>query len=179
MPSSDANREKRHNTMREGSIAGAYGAVGVAAWFLLVDLIAAEVFFTPMRLGAAFGRVFGIAPMAESETAAFIGYTIVHFAGFAVIGIVITAIVHLSDKQPSVLAGAFLVFIISEVLIYIFISLLHATELLEHLTWPLIAVGNLIGAALVGWKLWRDHPRLGADFESALTGKQPEHPPRT
>jgi hypothetical protein len=163
-----------HSTMREGIIAGALGATGVAAWFLIVDLIATEAFFTPVRLGMAFGTVFGPPPMAESATVALVGYTVLHYVGFGIIGIVAAAIVHASRTQPSILAGAFLAFIVAQALIYGFIALLHQTQLLEHLTWLLIAVANLIGAALIGWKLWRDHPGLGHGFDVALGGEEEE-----
>ena len=163
---------RSHSTFREGVLAGAIGATGVAGWFLVVDLVAAELLFTPTRLGMAFGQVFRVAPMADGGAVAFVGYTILHYAAFAMIGIVAAAIVHRSVDQPAILVGAFLAFIVSEALIYGFIALLHETELLEHLTWPLIAIGNLIGAVLIGWKLWRGHPGLTARFDSALG----EHP---
>lgn len=163
------NRE--HNAFREGLVAGCMAAVAVAVWFLIVDLVAAEVFFTPVRLGQAVGRAFGITPMAESKTVAFIVYTIIHFVGFIIVAWVAAALVHVARRQPSVLAGVFLLFIVSEALIYGFIALLHATEVLQHLTWPLIAVGNLIGAFVIGWKLWRDHPGLGRGLDAALSGR--------
>lgn len=161
----------RHSAVREGVVAGTLAATAVAAWFLIVDLVAAEAFFTPIRLGQAVGRTFGIPPMAESETVAFVGYTVMHFAGFIGIATLAAAVVHVARRQPSVLAGVFLLFVVTEVLIYGFIALLHATELLEHLTWILIAVGNLLGALVIGWKLWRDHPGLGRGFDSALGGR--------
>jgi hypothetical protein len=159
---------RSHNTFREGVVAGVIGATGVALWFLAVDLVAAELFFTPIRLGMAFGSVFGVRLMADNPTAAFVGYTILHYAVFAVIGIAAAAIVHRSRDQPWILAGAFLAFIISQALIHGFIALLHQTELLEHLTWVLIAVGNLIGAGLIGWRFWQTHPGLGDRFDTAL-----------
>jgi len=147
-----------HSTIREGIIAGAVGATAVAIWFLVVDLIAAELFFTPIRLGMAVGSVAGIRPMLDVPAVAFIGYTIIHYIGFAVIGIAAAGIVHLSRAEPSLLVGAFLAFVVSEALFYGFIAILHQTELLGHLTWVLIAAGNLIGALAIGWKMWRDHP---------------------
>ena len=163
---------QNHSTWREGIIAGVLGATGVAVWFLVVDLIAAQLFFTPTRLGMAFGQVFRVPAMEESGAIAFIGYTILHYAVFAAIGLLAAAVVHGSRQSPSVLAGAFLAFVVSEALIYGFIELLHSTDLLEHLTWWLLAIGNLIGAALVGWKLWRDHPALRAGFDNALGERQ-------
>lgn len=165
------NGPDRHSAFREGLIAGAIAATGVALWFLIVDLVAAHAFFTPVRLGTAFGRAFGVRVMASSDSAAFFGYTVIHYAGFCIVGIIAAAIAHASRREPAVLAGAFLAFIVAEVLIHVFIAILHATDLLEHLTWVLIAVGNLIGAALIGWKLWRDHPGLGRDIDSALGGR--------
>ena len=162
------NGTRIHSTIREGVIAGAIGATGVALWFLLVDLVAAEVFFTPVRLGQAFGTAFSVPSMANNTTVAFVGYTILHYLAFAIIGVLAAAIVHASRKQPALLAGVFLAFIISEALIYSFIAILHETNLLEHLAWWLLAIGNLVGAALIGWKLWRDHPGLRGGFDSAL-----------
>lgn len=166
-----------HSAIREGAVAGAIGATGVALWFLVVDLVAAEVFFTPVRLGRAFGTVFGVSPMADDAIVAFIGYTILHYFAFAIIGWIAAALVHASRRQPSLLAGAFLAFVVSEALIYGFIALLHATELLEHLTWALLAIGNLIGAGLIGWKLWRDHPELRGGFDAALGETWRSEPP--
>ena len=163
---------KTHGTWREGILAGFIGATGVALWFLMVDLVAAELFFTPTRLGMAFGRVFRVPLMVESGTIAFLGYTVLHYAVFAAIGTLAAAVVHASGRSPSLLAGAFLAFVVSEALIYGFIALLHGTDLLEHLTWVLLAIGNLIGAVLIGWKLWRDHPALKAGFDTALGERQ-------
>jgi hypothetical protein len=160
-----------HNAVREGVVAGVMGGVAVAAWFLLVDLVAADALFTPIRLGQAVGATLGITPMATSRTIAFIGYTILHFAAFIAVATLAASMVHLSGRQPMVLAGVFLLFIVTEVLIYGFIALLHETELLEHLTWYLIAIGNLIGAAVIGWKLWRDHPGLVRQVDDALGGR--------
>lgn len=162
---------RHHSALREGAVAGSLAAAAVAIWFLVVDLVATEIFFTPIRLGQAVGRAFGIPPMATSETVALVAYTVLHFAAFIALATLAAAIVHLAGRQPAVLAGVFLVFVVAQALIYGFIALLHATELLEHLTWPLIAVANLLAAAVIGWKLWRDHPGLAGQFGSALGGR--------
>lgn len=157
-----------HNTLREGVVVGAIGATAVAAWFLVVDLIGAELFFTPTRLGAALGGLLGIGPLAEGGAVAFVVFTIVHYAVFAVIGVIATVIVHRSVAEPAILVGAFLAFVVSQALIYGFIALLHETELLEHLTWPLVAGANLIAAVLMAGWLWRTHPGLTARLGAAL-----------
>ena len=158
-----------HSTIREGIIAGAVGATGVALWFLVVDLIAAHAFYTPERLGAALAATVGLHDLGLPVLVT--GYTVFHYVAFAVIGIVVTAIVHRARSQPVILAAAFLAFIVTEVGFYAFIALLHATELLGSLTWPLIAIGNLIGALLMGYLLWRRHPGLGGAFDRAMSGR--------
>lgn len=164
---------QHHNTLREGVVAGFLGATGVALWFLVVDLIAAEMLFTPTRLGMAFGRVFRVPMMETSPAIAFVGYTLLHYAAFFAIGLAATALVHVSRRAPSLLVGAFLVFVVSEALIYGFIALLHGTDLLEHLTWPLLAIGNIIGAVSIGWKLWRDHPSVTTEMQAELGEQHP------
>ena len=39
--------------MREGFVAGLIGAAAVALWFLVVDLVGGNAFFTPSMLGSA------------------------------------------------------------------------------------------------------------------------------
>ena len=158
-----------HGTAREGTIAGAIGATAVALWFLIVDLVAAHAFYTPDRLGAALAASLGLGEVGLPLHV--VGYTIFHYAAFAAVGVIATAIVHRARSEPNVLAAAFLVFIVIELGFYGFIALLHATELLGSLTWPLIAIGNLIGAVAIGVTLWRRHPGIGRAMDDALGGR--------
>ncbi len=71
----------RHNTLREGVIAGVLGATSVALWFLLVDAAAGRAFHTPAVLGTALLGVLGPAG-AEGTITRVIVYTIFHYAVF-------------------------------------------------------------------------------------------------
>jgi hypothetical protein len=157
-----------HSTWLEGALAGAVGATGVAVWFLIVDLVAGQAFHTPERLGAAlFGALgFGVGPVGRV-----LGYTVFHYAAFALLGTVVTAMIHQARRTPTILIAVLLVFAAAEVGFYGLIALLDATELLGSLTWLLIAVGNLIGSVGIAYVLWRRHPGVGRAFDDALGGR--------
>ena len=90
----------RHGTIREGLIAGVLGATGVAVWFLIVDTIAGQPFFTPRVLGESVQSI--VAP--DNVYSAFVIvtlYTVFHYAVFILAGIAVVALVHGSAKQFS------------------------------------------------------------------------------
>ncbi len=156
-----------HSTVREGIVAGIVGGAAVALWFLVADVATSQLFYTPTALGEAVGRMFGLAP---GRAAAFIGYTVLHFAAFCALGIVATAIVHRSRAQPTILAALLLVFVVAELGFYLFMAMLNANELFGRFGWWQITGANLLGSALIAWWLWRSHPGLGGDFTRGLTG---------
>jgi hypothetical protein len=43
--------QHRHDLLREGIITGLVGAVAVAGWFLIIDLIQGRLFAQPARAG--------------------------------------------------------------------------------------------------------------------------------
>ncbi len=49
----------RHNHWREGALTGIIGATALAVWFLIVDLIAGQPFYTPTVLGRGLFSVLG------------------------------------------------------------------------------------------------------------------------
>lgn len=159
-----------HSTLREGTIAGVLGATVVAVWFLIVDVVAGHPLHTPEVLGAALFSILG--PIgAESATVHVVAYTIVHYLLFVAAGLVVTAVIHTSQREPTVLAGAFVLFIVFELAFYGFVSLLAYT-LLRDLAWYNVAIGNLLAAAVMGAYLWRRHPALGKDLSYSLSGKE-------
>lgn len=161
----------RHGTLREGAIAGALGATGVAAWFLLVDLVAGQPFFTPRVLGEA---VLGIvAP--DAAPGAFVTvvlYTLFHFAAFAVAGVIAVALVHASERQPAMLAGVVILFVAFEVEFYGFVLMLQLATRLEGIAWYQVGAANLVAAVLMGRYLWVTHPGLTHRLRHSLSGAE-------
>lgn len=160
----------QHGTVREGLIAGTLGAVGVAAWFLIVDTIAARPFYTPSVLGSAVtallwpGREMGV-------TQHVVIYTILHFAAFFAIGVSVTAIVHASARQPAILAGLLILFVAFEAGFYFFTYALSLWAPLQEIAWYQIGAANILAALLMGGYLWRGHRRVARQLDQVLSGR--------
>ena len=159
-----------HGTIREGVIVGALGATGVAAWFLIVDTIAGQPFFTPRILGEAVKSI--VAP--ESFASPFVVvalYTVFHYAAFILAGIAIMGLIHGSARHIGLLAGMVILFVALEVLFYGFVLVLQLATPLEGIAWYQVGAANLVAAALMGRYLWMRHPELTHRLNESLSGR--------
>ena len=148
-----------HRTIREGLIAAALGGTVVVLFFLLVDVIFREAFFTPAALGAV---VFdGASSLADVriDVANVLGYTALHFAAFFFVGLVAAAIATEAERHAVVLLGAVLLFVTFETL-FLGLTALAAAWLFDVLNPWVILGANLLAAFVMGWYLWHAHPRL-------------------
>jgi hypothetical protein len=161
----------RHGTIREGAIVGALGATGVAAWFLIVDTIAGQPFFTPIVLGNAVKGI--VAPDNFASSAVIVAlYTVFHYAAFILAGIAIIGLIHGSAQHVGLLAGMMMLFVALEVLFYGFVLVLQSATPLEGIAWYQVGAANLVAAALMGRYLWMKHPELTARLDESLSGRQ-------
>ena len=159
----------RHTIARDGIVAGVLGATAVALWFLGIDIIYSHAFATPAALGRGLLRVLG--PQGSEGTAVFVAvYTLFHFAAFIAAGLLVAVIVHFAEREPSVLAGAMMLFVAFEVGFYALSSALSESPFLGALGWAQVATGNLIAALVMGTYMWRTHPELKQGLENALGG---------
>lgn len=160
----------RQSVLRRGIVTGFIGATAVAIWFLIVDLIAGHPLYTPHVLGAAVFGVLG-PPAGESMATLVVAYTLFHYAAFAVIGIILAAIVSRSDSDPAVLAGLAVFAVIFLVGSFGFTALLSEWTALGNLAWYQIGAANLIALVLMGGYLYRAYPRAGHGLVEALGGR--------
>ncbi len=152
--------------LREGFVAGLIGAAAVALWFLVVDTVNGQPFFTPKMLGAALfwglrdpAQVGAIFPTGEQVFATVIGYTMVHVVAFVAVGVIAAALAYEIELFPSTLYIVVVFFAIFEVGFYILLAVV-AQPLLGALTWWNVAIGNAIAAFGMGYYLWRMHPKI-------------------
>ena len=150
---------RQHQILREGVVTGVIGATIVALWFLLLDLLTREPFFTPAALGSAL--LYGARGVQEVSLTPppVIAYTFLHIAAFAVVGLVATAILTSAEREPRILLGAVLLFVTFEVL-FLGLAAIAASWLLDALGWWNIVVANMLAAFGMGAYLWRRHPAL-------------------
>ena len=157
----------RRTILREGVVAGILGATAVAVWFLIMDVVFREAFFTPLGLGRGLVAIF--APGREYAPFVFVcWYTLFHYAAFIGVATLASLIVHVGERQPAVLAGAFILFVATEIGFYGLSSMLATSSVFQTLGWFEVVAGNLIAAFLMGAYLWRAHPALKTSLDAAL-----------
>lgn len=161
----------KHTIWRDGIVAGVLGATAVAVWFLGVDTLYAEPFATPAALGRGLLRIFG-PPGNEGMLTFVAAYTVFHYVAFMLAGIVLSVIVHWARTQPTVLAGAMMLFVAFEIGFYGLSAALQESPALGTLGWGQVASGNLIAALVMGGYMWRAHPELKEEFNHALGGRE-------
>jgi hypothetical protein len=162
---------EEHRTIREGVVAGVLGASAVAIWFLILDTAAGRPFYTPHMLGSSLATFFG-APGTGHTIPLVLGYTLVHFAAFILVGLVVSAVVNSAEGQPSLLIGAAFLFVVFEVAWYGWTAVLARSPSYGNLAWYAVMIGNLVAAASMGVYLWRAHPTLARGFNAALAGEE-------
>jgi uncharacterized membrane protein YgdD (TMEM256/DUF423 family) len=106
-------------------------------------------------------------------------YSLLHFAFFFVLGIALTALTHLSTRNPALRMGVWLGLVVG---FLFFLGLLRMLSSLTDERFPLWASlgGSLLGIGSMGFYLWRRHPGLRGTFDTAPLGaevKPPPHPP--
>jgi hypothetical protein len=162
---------KRHSAVREGTIAGVIGATSIVLWFLLIDTLAGRPYYTPTELGRALFSFFGPVDPSSSPSGIILGYTVFHYAVFIGIGMLLAALVHRAEREPSLLAGCMMLFVAFELGFYGLVALLTQAQLLGGFAWYQIGAANLIAAALMGSYLWNAHPALGDELRMVLDGR--------
>lgn len=158
----------RHNTWREGIIAGLIGATALALWFFVVDIIAGHPLYTPTILGQALFSVLG-STAGDPQFLHVAVYTVFHYVVFMIFGVLAAIVVHRSERQPSILALFLVAFVMLEMGFYGYTAILSATGVLPGtLAWYQVALGNLLAAVAMGTYMYKLHPSLGRNFERAL-----------
>ena len=154
-----------HRTIREGLIAGLLGAAAVAVWFLVVDLVAREAFFTPAALGSAL-LAGARSPEAVSITVGTVlGYSALHVSAFLLLGVVAAGLVEQAERFPPLIFALVLLFVVFEVF-FVGIAALLGAWVLEEIAWWSVMAGNLLAALAMGGYLWRIHPVLQEELRA-------------
>lgn len=162
-----AHMHSHQSLIREGLIAGAIGAAGVALWFLIIDTMTGQPLLTPSALGAVLAGDFS-SGTGEVHLPWVIGYTAFHFAAFLTVGLILSFVAYRAEKEPSILVVFFILFVVFELAFYGLTAILAETRLPGALAWYRVAGGNLVAAMLMGSYMWKGHRALAAGFADAL-----------
>ena len=143
--------------LREGLIAGILGAATIAVWFLIVDSLHGQPFYTPSILGAALFKDGVTTPdsLGVDLEVVFL-FTWVHGLVFTAVGWLTSWLLGIAERNPQLGFGILLFFVVFE---FGFISVCHvlAEPVLHALARPAIIVGNLLAAIAMAAYFWRHH----------------------
>ena len=154
---------KYHPLLADGLITGVIGAVTIAVWFLVLDILSGRPFFTPAALGSAL--LLGAQTPTEVQlTAGIIGaYTLVHLGAFFAVGVAIEWGARQLERFPSFWLVSLLAVIVLDMLFVGIVGSLALWVLGVVGLWAVI-VGNLLAVAAMGYRVWLARPELRERF---------------
>jgi hypothetical protein len=143
----------------DGAIAGILGAVVVAVWFLIFDLIRGHALETPALLAATILHGTQNHGVQHGLTVLALEYSLLHFGAFITFGIAGGLLLEACETESSLLFSLVIFFVAFEVF-FIAVVLFLGPNVMAELTWWGIIVGNLLAtAAMLSYFFWR-HPAL-------------------
>lgn len=159
----------RPQVFREGVTAGLIGALTIALWFMVLDVIRGDILGTPVMLGNTLISLFLQPDVLPSRAGAFLLYTVFHVVAFVGVGLLFSSVANASERTPSAFIGFAGLFVVFE------IGWLGWTAVLAEgsygeLSWLQVFLANLIAAGVMGYYLYRQHPGLAKRVELALAG---------
>jgi hypothetical protein len=157
-------RSSLNLVLSDGLYAGLIGAFIVAAWFLILDILAGHPFQTPSMLGTWIIKGPSAVADATVDPAMVAAYTAVHFIVFVLVGSIASYLFALGDRQPAAIVGLILLFACFEAGFFVF-SAAMGGELIGKLGAWAVGVGNLLAAVGMAAYLWVRHPHLKENFE--------------
>ncbi len=146
----------------DGIRAGLVGAVTIALWFGILDVVWGRPLYTPMVLGTAIFR--GGVGLEHPETLApsveiVLGFTWIHMLAFLLVGMVAARLLVLAEHDSHLGFGLLLLFFVFQVG-FLWACMLFAEPVLQALAWPAIVVGNVLAALAMVATLRRRHRSL-------------------
>lgn len=152
------NRAQR-SVLREGVVAGLIGAVVVALWFLVADVLRGHPFQTPEFLGEAlfFGvrTPVGIHPAAQI----ILGYTVVHGLAFVAFGVIAASVIAASEDEPALVIAVVILFAAFETFFLGVVGVL-GRAVQDVLVWWEILIANFLAAVAMLWYFLLRHRAL-------------------
>ena len=147
----------------DGAVAGIIGAVVVAVWFLIFDVIRGHALETPALLAATILHGSHSHEVHHALALLALEYSVLHFGAFITFGIAGGLLLEACETESSLLFSLAIFFVAFEVF-FIAVVLFLGPNVMVELTWWGIIVGNLLATgAMLTYFFWR-HPALAFDL---------------
>ncbi len=152
-------QHSRARIIIDGAVAGIIGALVVALWFLIFDVIRGHALETPALLAATILHGSHNYEVLHGLKLLALEYSLLHFAAFIAFGIAGGLLLEACESESSLLFSLAIFFVAFEVF-FIAVVLFLGPNVMAELTWWGIIVGNLLAtAAMLSYFFWR-HPAL-------------------
>ena len=143
----------------DGAVAGIIGALVVAVWFLVFDVIRGHALETPALLAATILHGSHSHEVHRGLALLALEYSLIHFGAFVAFGIAGGLLLEACETESPLLFSLAIFFVAFEVF-FIAVVLFLGPNVMVELTWWGIIVGNLLAtAAMLSYFFWR-HPAL-------------------
>ena len=150
---------RSHPTLARGVVTGLCGAVAVAVWFLVLDVLLRRPLYTPAALGSAFLLGTSQGGDVSVNLGVIAAYSVAHTAAFIAAGIILVAVAELVERTPQFVLLAMMFCILLEALVVASLALGAEWVLGTLGLWSVVA-GNVLAVSAMGWYIWRTHPVL-------------------
>lgn len=140
-------RQSKARIIMDGMLAGLAGALIIAIWFFIFDAVRGAPLQTPALLAAALLHGSHVpAAMTRPGWTLVAEYTAVHFAVFAILGIIGALLIDESEQHPE-LFGTLLIFTIGFEVFFIAVLMLAGPAAAAAMPWWKVIIGNLMATA--------------------------------
>lgn len=151
----------------------------MAMWYFVLDAASRRPLYTPNVIGKILFHGDLTAGTRTIEPSVLLGYTLVHFVLFALVGMGLTLLVHQATRNTTLRMGVWLGLVVAFCFFAGMTFMLTTATGNEMPLWSVIG-GSLVGVLAMAGYLWRRHPRLRGSFQESALGaevKPPPHPP--
>jgi hypothetical protein len=148
------------DTLLDGLFSGAIGALAVAMWFLIIDVLAGRPLFTPALLGTVL--LHGGAAAAQGVTVAPLevaAYTAVHFVAFLAVGVFVSWLMAMFERFAIVGFVMLVLFACFQVGFFALDAALGLRLTGQIQPWSII-IANILASAAMALFLWKRHPHI-------------------
>ena len=158
-----------HLGPREGITTGLIGATVVAVFYLLLDTIHGTPLLTPSILGEVLVLRATPPDLVTPVTTAVASYTAVHVVAFALFGLFLAKMIHLSERSSVARYGVLQLLV---AFLFAFYGVLAVASEVTRGRFPLwgVLAANVGAAIAMGAYLWNRHPAFRAAIRRTPLG---------
>jgi hypothetical protein len=153
----------------DGAVAGIIGALVVALWFLIFDIIRGHALETPGLLAATLLHGVHTSQVHRALGLLTLEYSLLHFTAFIAFGIAGALLLETCETESSLLFSLVIFFVAFEVF-FIAVVLFLGPNVMAELTWWGIIVGNLLATAAMLAYFFARHPALARNLLGGWIG---------